>query len=200
MHSRISRRSRPLESFVDEENRMADFIAGKTSTTAILNSIYGSQSGSVDFIGDSDWFRVFLQAGYGYQVWVEGSYFGNGTLYNPYLGIYSGNGFEGRRNRSSPHPERHKDFRDQPILRSASGLWAKAVACRAMTFGPRDRRSESKKFPPERDRLLSERQVGRSLGAKGSAAGLPPPWRGRRQLSKRRSCGPRLARPSQHSI
>jgi hypothetical protein len=51
-----------------------------------------SQTGAIDSIGDTDWWKVNLVYGFTYQVWIEGYLQGKGTLYDPYLGVYSGAG------------------------------------------------------------------------------------------------------------
>jgi Ca2+-binding RTX toxin-like protein len=67
---------------------MADLIAGNTTTTYSLPT-NSSATSSIDYLGDTDWWRVYLNSGYQYQVWVEGWYSGNGTLLDPYLAIYN---------------------------------------------------------------------------------------------------------------
>jgi|GEM_PF-1213983 len=86
---------------------MPDSIPGNSSSTALLN-VNSSASSAIDFAGDTDWWRVSLTVGYGYQFWLEGSSSFNGTLSDPYLGIYSasgsflaGNGDMGSFNRDS---------------------------------------------------------------------------------------------------
>jgi subtilisin-like proprotein convertase family protein len=66
-------------------------IPGNSSTTVTL-IINTSVSGSLDFFGDTDWRRVSLTAGYGYQFSLEGFYAGLGSLFDPYLAIYSPTG------------------------------------------------------------------------------------------------------------
>ena len=70
---------------------MADTIPGNTTSTQSL-PIGTSASSAIDFVGDTDWWRVDLVYGYRYQVWIEGYTQGKGTLYDPYLGVYSGSG------------------------------------------------------------------------------------------------------------
>ncbi len=67
---------------------MADLIAGNSSTIYSL-AINSSASSSIDYFGDTDWWRVSLTGGFGYQVWVEGSWTGRGTLLDPYLAVYN---------------------------------------------------------------------------------------------------------------
>ncbi len=71
---------------------MADLIPGNTSTSFGLNSVYGQYRSAIDTFGDTDWFRVALTAGFGYRIWLEGWYSGNGTLSDPYLGIHGSTG------------------------------------------------------------------------------------------------------------
>jgi len=67
---------------------MADTILGNANSTRVL-PIGNTQTGTIDFAGDADWWKVTLNAGFGYQVWVEGLASGAGTLTDPYLGIYN---------------------------------------------------------------------------------------------------------------
>ena len=49
--------------------------------------------GEIDYRGDRDWFRVSLEEGATYEIYLEGSPTGNGTLRDPYLrGVYDRNG------------------------------------------------------------------------------------------------------------
>ena len=71
-----------------------------TSAGDSVVSVGGSLSGEIEKPGDSDWFAVTLDAGALYQVEVQGSATGNGTLADPFLfGIYddNGNGAPGQR-------------------------------------------------------------------------------------------------------
>jgi hypothetical protein len=52
-----------------------------TSNLAVGTSTFGS----LDFLGDKDWWRVSLATGYGYEFWLEGSSACAGTLFDPYL-------------------------------------------------------------------------------------------------------------------
>ena len=70
---------------------MSSSIAGNVTTTANL-TIGTTASGSLDFLGDTDWWRVSLTSGFAYQIWVEGSSSGQGTLADPYLAIYNSSG------------------------------------------------------------------------------------------------------------
>jgi hypothetical protein len=67
---------------------MADTILGNANSTQVL-PIGNSQTAAIDFAGDADWWKVTLNAGFGYQVWVEGLASGAGTLADPYLGVYN---------------------------------------------------------------------------------------------------------------
>jgi len=71
---------------------MADLIAGNSSTIYSLAAINSSASSSIDYFGDTDWWRVSLTGGFGYQVWVEGWSSGGGTLADPYLAVYNSAG------------------------------------------------------------------------------------------------------------
>jgi subtilisin-like proprotein convertase family protein/subtilisin family serine protease len=44
-------------------------------------------SGRLDFISDTDWYRIQLQAGYAFQIYLEGSASGLGTLWDPYVAV-----------------------------------------------------------------------------------------------------------------
>ena len=70
---------------------MSDLIPGNTSSNTPI-AIGSSVSGRLDFNGDTDWYRVQLQAGFGYQIWLEAASSGNGTLLDPYLAIYNSAG------------------------------------------------------------------------------------------------------------
>ncbi|MCV2422134.1 S8 family serine peptidase [Paucibacter sp. DJ2R-2] len=70
---------------------MADTIPGDTTSTQQLG-IGASATSAIDFVGDVDWWRMSLTKGYQYQLWVEGLSSGNGSLSNPYLGIYNSAG------------------------------------------------------------------------------------------------------------
>ncbi|MEI8142967.1 MAG: S8 family serine peptidase, partial [Chitinophagia bacterium] len=70
---------------------MADTIPGNTTSNQSL-AINNSATSAIDFLGDTDWWKVNLTYGYGYQVWLEGYLQGQGTLYDPYLAVYSGSG------------------------------------------------------------------------------------------------------------
>ena len=49
--------------------------------------------GEIDYRGDRDWFAVELEAGATYEIYLEGSRTGDGTLRDPYLrGVYDRNG------------------------------------------------------------------------------------------------------------
>lgn len=73
---------------------MADTASANISTNAWLTATGDGMSitAAIDFGGDFDWYRTSLQSGYGYQIWVEGSYFGLGTLGDPYLRVYDTGG------------------------------------------------------------------------------------------------------------
>jgi len=67
---------------------MADLIAGNASTTYFLPANFYNTS-AIDYLGDTDWWSVSLTGGYGYQVWIQGSSSGGGTLSDPYLAVYN---------------------------------------------------------------------------------------------------------------
>jgi subtilisin-like proprotein convertase family protein/subtilisin family serine protease len=70
---------------------MPDLIPGNSSTTYSL-VVGTSTSDAIDLVGDTDWWKVNLVVGFRYQVWIEGLGEGRGTLVDPYLGVYNGNG------------------------------------------------------------------------------------------------------------
>ena len=81
---------------VEDVTRVDDHTSGGDSVV----SVGGSLSGEIEKPFDSDWFAVTLDAGALYQVEVQGSDSGRGTLADPLLfGIYAdnGNGGPGRR-------------------------------------------------------------------------------------------------------
>ncbi len=71
----------------------SDSIPGNSSSLQSL--VLGTSStSSIDFNGDTDWWRVTLTPGYGYQLWLEGSASGHGTLVDPYLRVYNSVGVQ----------------------------------------------------------------------------------------------------------
>ena len=68
-----------------------DFEAGIGTIGAV--AVGGSATGEIDFNGDRDWFAVEFEAGRTYQIDLEGSWTGGGTLFNPYLyGVHDAEG------------------------------------------------------------------------------------------------------------
>ena len=61
-------------------------------TTLGMVEVGGSATGDIDPTGDQDWFRVVLEAGKKYQIDLEGSFGGGGTLVDPFLSLYDGSG------------------------------------------------------------------------------------------------------------
>ena len=61
-----------------------DDFAGSTVTTGTVR-LNGSSSGSIESMGDTDWFKVTLTAGHAYRFDVLGADAGNGTLADPYM-------------------------------------------------------------------------------------------------------------------
>ena len=68
-----------------------DFAAG-TETSGTV-TVGGSARGTLEVVGDVDWFAVTLAAGTTYQIDLKGSWTGDGTLRDPFLhGIYNERG------------------------------------------------------------------------------------------------------------
>ena len=68
-----------------------DYSAGTGTTGAV--DVDSSVRGEIDYRGDRDWFAVDLEEGATYEIYLEGSPTGNGTLRDPYLrGVYDRNG------------------------------------------------------------------------------------------------------------
>ena len=64
-----------------------DYSAG-TGTTGEVD-VDNLVMGEIDYRGDRDWFEVTLEEGATYEIYLEGSPTGNGTLRDPYLrGVY----------------------------------------------------------------------------------------------------------------
>jgi len=69
-----------------------DDFTETTGTTGRV-AVDGSSTGSIETIGDNDWFAVDLVAGQTYSIQLEGAETGGGTLLDPYLrGIYDASG------------------------------------------------------------------------------------------------------------
>ena len=67
------------------------YTAGIDTTGTV--TVGGSVTGEIELGSDRDWFAVTLQAGKTYQIDLEGSRSGSGTLVDPYLrGIYDADG------------------------------------------------------------------------------------------------------------
>ena len=71
---------------------MSDDYTSNTQTTGAV-TVGGSTTGDIETGGDQDWFEVTLEAGKTYQIDLEGSRTGEGTLRNPYLrGVHDEHG------------------------------------------------------------------------------------------------------------
>ena len=68
----------------DVTDTVADDFAAGTGTTGTV-AVGDSTTGAYDFEGDRDWFAVTLEAGKTYEIDLEGSRTGAGTLRDPYL-------------------------------------------------------------------------------------------------------------------
>ena len=89
---------------------MADTIPGNTTSTQSL-AIGTSAFNAIDYLGDTDWWKVYLTYGYQYQVWIEGSTRSPGTLVDPYLAVYNGNGTFAFANDDASRPRLRRDPR-----------------------------------------------------------------------------------------
>ena len=71
---------------------LTDDYSATTGTTGEVD-VGNSVRGEIDYRGDRDWFEVTLTAGTTYEIYLEGSPTGQGTLRDPYLrGVYDRNG------------------------------------------------------------------------------------------------------------
>ena len=71
---------------------MSDDYTSDTTTTGAVD-VDGSATGHIEAPGDRDWFAVTFEAGKSYQIDLEGSRTGAGTLSDPYLrGIHNADG------------------------------------------------------------------------------------------------------------
>ena len=75
-----------------EYGRMTDDFPANITTTGTVD-VDGSATGTIDLVGERDWFRVTLIPGNTYKIDIEGSATGMGTLYSPNLtGIHDNTG------------------------------------------------------------------------------------------------------------
>lgn len=66
---------------------------GQTTGTAGMVSSGGTANGSIETVGDQDWFGVSMTAGRTYVINLEGSATGGGTLADPYIrGLFDASG------------------------------------------------------------------------------------------------------------
>lgn len=70
---------------------MSDLIPGNTSSNTTI-SIGSSVSGRLDFNGDTDWYRVQFYPGFSFQIFLEGSSSGSGTLWDPLVVVRNASG------------------------------------------------------------------------------------------------------------
>lgn len=70
---------------------MSTEVPGNISSVSVI-SVGSNLSGQIDFNGDTDWYRVQLLVGFGYQIWLEGASSSQGTLIDPYLMVRDNNG------------------------------------------------------------------------------------------------------------
>ena len=76
---------------MSESTTLTDLISSSTNTTGVL-AINRSVNSAIDFPGDIDWWKVYLVHGYQYQIWMDGTSSGFGTLADPILSIYNSAG------------------------------------------------------------------------------------------------------------
>src|SRR5207248_291570 len=71
-----------------------DFANSLTDATHPFGQVTvgGSSSGTIDFNGDRDWFRVQLTGGTTYTINLQGQHAGAGTLEDPYLRVHNSTG------------------------------------------------------------------------------------------------------------
>lgn len=94
---------------------LTEDIPGDSSTEASLETPAAAELGVISAVGDSDWFRVELEAGTNYRLQLEGAASGVGTLDDPLLNLRdaageilasdddSGNGREAQFEFLAPH-------------------------------------------------------------------------------------------------
>jgi hypothetical protein len=70
---------------------MSTEVPGNTSSSSVI-AVGSNLFGQIDFNGDTDWYRVQLLVGFGYQIWQEGASTSQGTLADPYLIVRDNNG------------------------------------------------------------------------------------------------------------
>ncbi len=70
-----------------------DSVPASTSTGSTL-AVGTSTTGTIDSIGDEDWYRVSLTAGHQYRFDLKGAATGQGTLGDPLLRLLNGSGSE----------------------------------------------------------------------------------------------------------
>ena len=69
-----------------------DDVGGTSRTLGQLSADASPTQGSIEVVGDHDWWRVSLSAGVGYTMKVAGAPTGSGTLGDPMLRLYDGTG------------------------------------------------------------------------------------------------------------
>ncbi len=75
----------------DFKTVLADDYLASTATTATI-SPGGTRSGNIETIGDSDWFKISLLAGYSYAFDLKGQDTANGTHPDPALSLMNASG------------------------------------------------------------------------------------------------------------
>jgi hypothetical protein len=69
-----------------------DDFAGDTSTTGTI-AAGGAVNGEIEVPFDFDWFRIAIEDGQFYTIDVRGDFDGGGTLVDPYVNLYSSEGY-----------------------------------------------------------------------------------------------------------
>lgn len=80
---------------VSVQTRVSDDYASSLTDTASpfgVVTVNGSATGSLETVGDRDWFKVQLTAGTTYTINLTGQHGGGGTLEDPYLRVHTSSG------------------------------------------------------------------------------------------------------------
>ena len=94
-----------------------DDLPAELDTTATIDAAMaaaGTAVGTIDFLGDEDWFRITLEAGRRYRFDLEGVQTGKGTLVDPFFSLRGGDG----------EPLLHNDDIEAGIMRNSRLAYA----------------------------------------------------------------------------